>query len=228
MAANGIGAEPAAPAVQMASMWWSNAAGLAARATAKGWREATQGIRTMSARAVAAVMTIGGSRTAVQSGVRAALSILGRRPTPEGTQMHGPVVIVSNRSNPLDAMSVVSLVENDVTLAGPEALLGLPAWAAQLLRPLVAHSREELEAALKSGRTVVVFPDSPVGTSVLRNRYHLRAFEAAVNTRSPLIPFGMQIIRNRLFFRLAEKIPAVGDVRDLRQRVREAIQGIYA
>jgi hypothetical protein len=64
---------------------------------------------------------------------------------------------------------------------------------------------------------------------VPRLRYHLRALEAAVNTGAPIVPLGMQIIRNRLFFRVAEKIPAAGaDARELRRRVRDAIQNIYA
>ena len=154
---------------------------------------------------------------------------MGKRPTPEGTQMRGPVVIISQRSNPMDAMSVVSLVENQVTLAGPETLIGLPDWAANMLRPLVIYTREEMEAALKAGRTLVVFPDSPLGTPVLRLRYHLRALEAAVNTGAAIVPLGMQIIRNRLFFRVAEKIQAAGqDARELRRRVRAALQNIYA
>ena len=143
--------------------------------------------------------------------------------------MRGPVVIVSQRSNPMDAMSVVSLVENRVTLAGPETLIGLPGWAARMLQPLVVHTREEMEAALKAGRTLVVFPDSPLGTAALRLRYRLSALEAAVNTGAPIVPLGMQIIRNRLFFRVAGKIQAAGrEPRQLRRRVREAIQNIYA
>jgi len=139
------------------------------------------------------------------------------------------VVIISQRSNPMDAMSVVSLVENRVTLAGPETLIGLPEWAASMLKPLVVDTREGMEAALEAGRTLVVFPDSPLGTPVPRLRYHLRALEAAVNTGAPIVPLGMQIIRNRLFFRVAEKIPAAGaDARELRRRVRDAIQNIYA
>ena len=224
-----IGAEPAAPSLQMAGLWIANTANLVRRGASKFIRGITARSRERLARWTGALMTFSGAPGAVQPAVRAVLGIMGNRPVPEGTQMRGPVVIISQRSNPMDALSVVSLVENDVTLAGPETLIGLPEWAARMLRPLVADTREQMEAALEAGRTLVVFPDSPLGTPVLRLRYRLRALEAAVNTGAPIVPLGMQIIRNRLFFRVAERIPSPGaDVRQLRNRVREAIQNIYA
>ena len=224
-----IGKEPSAPAVQMAGLWIANTVNLARRGTWKFWRALNERVREIAARSAGGLLTLTGSPGAVQPAVRLALGIMGSRPTPEGTQMRGPVVIVSQRSNPMDAMSVVSLVENRVTLAGPETLIGLPGWAARMLQPLVVHTREEMEAALKAGRTLVVFPDSPLGTAALRLRYRLSALEAAVNTGAPIVPLGMQIIRNRLFFRVAGKIQAAGrEPRQLRRRVREAIQNIYA
>ncbi len=230
LAARGaIGTRPATPAFQMAGLWLANIANLMRRGTWKFTRAVDESSRELAARVVGGFLTLTGAAGAVQPAVRTALGIMGRRPTPEGTQMRGPVVIISQRSNPMDAMSVVSLVENRVTLAGPETLIGLPPWAARLLAPLVVHTREDMEAALKAGRTLVVFPDSPLGTPVLRLRYHLRALEAAVNMGAPIVPLGMQIIRNRLFFRVAGKIQAAGqDPRELRRRVREAIQNIYA
>ena len=62
-----------------------------------------------------------------------------------------------------------------------------------------------------------------------RCRYRLRPIEAARRTGAPLLPFGMQIIRNKLFFRVGERI-ATADVSagELRQRVRGAIANIYA
>ena len=229
VAQGAIGAEPAAPAFQMAGLWIANTANLARRGASKFLRGIAERTRERLARWTGALMTFSGAPGAVQPAVRAVLGIMGNRPVPEGTQMRGPVAIVSQRSNPMDAFSVVSLVENDVTLAGPETLIGLPEWAARMLRPLVVDTREQMEAALRAGRTLVVFPDSPLGTPALRLRYHLRALEAAVNTGAPIVPLGMQIIRNRLFFRVAEKIPSPGaDARQLRNRVREAIQNIYA
>ena len=120
-------------------------------------------------------------------------------------------------------MSATMLLVNDVVDVD---VLRAPAAGD---RAAVVVTREEMEAALRAGRTLVVFPDSPLGTAVLRLRYHLRALEAAVNTEAPLVPLGMQIIRNQLFFRVAARIPAAGqDARQLRNRVREAIQNIYA
>jgi AMP-binding enzyme len=230
LAARGeIGVERPAPSVQMAGLWVANTANLVRRGTSRFFRELIGSSRELAARSVGRLMTLTGSASAVQPAVRASLGIMGTRPTPEGTQMRGPVVIISQRSNPMDAMSVVSLVENQVTLAGPETLIGLPDWAVRMLRPLVVHSREEMAAALKAGRTLVVFPDSPLGTPVLRLRYHLRALEAAAQVGAPIIPLGMQMIRNQLFFRVAGKMQAAGeDARQLRQRVRETLQNIYA
>ncbi len=230
LAAEGtLGAEPSSPSVQMAGLWISNTTNLLRRGTSKFFRGLNASVRERLARGAARVMTLGGAPGAVQPAVRAVLGILGDRPTPEGTQMRGPVVIVSQRSNPHDALSVVSLVENDVTLAGAETLIGLAPWAARMLRPLVAETREQIEAALRAGRTVVVFPDSPLGTPVLRQRYHTRGLEAAIATGAPLVPLGMQIIRNKLFFRVADKIPTAGqDARELRNRLRAAIENIYA
>lgn len=230
LAAEGsIGASPAPPSLQMAGLWIANTAGLVRRGTGRFLGSLADSLRLRLARWTAGLMTFSGAPGAVQPAVRAVLGILGKRPTPEGTQMRGPVVIVSQRSNPLDALSVVSLVENQVTLAGPETLIGLPAWAARMLLPLVADSREKIEAALKAGRTVVVFPDSPLGTPVPRLRYHTRALEAAAHVGAPIVPLGMQIIRNRLFFRVAGKIPTTGlDARTLRNRIRESIANIYA
>ncbi len=214
-----LGAEPSPPAAQMAGLVWDNLGALAARGAARLAQSADDALRRSLARAVAA---LGGTAPSV-------LTMLGRRPTPEGTAMQGPVVIVSQRCTKLDALSVVSLVQGPCVLAGDEALNGLPNWAARLLRPLLVHSQQEIESALKSGKTVILFPDSPIGTPVLRCRYRLRALDAAIAHGAPVIPFAMQIICNKLFFRVAEKIPtAGGNSRRLREQARIAIRDIYA
>jgi hypothetical protein len=203
----------------MAGLWWENLPALAARGASSAAKSAGSAFRRGLARAVA---SFGGSAPSV-------LSMLGRRPTPEGTAMRGPSVILAQRCTQLDALSVVSLVEGPCVLAGEESLNGLPDWAARLLRPLVVHAQPEIEAALKSGKTVILFPDSPIGASVLRCRYRLRALDAAIAAGAPVIPFGMQIIRNQLFFRVAEKIPTAGrSSRELREQARLAIRDIYA
>jgi len=204
---------------QMAGLWWSNLGGLGSRAASKVYRQARAALRGALARSLAAC---GASAPAV-------LDALGRRPTPEGTQMRGGVVIVSNRCTRLDALSVVSLVEGTCVLAGEEALLGLPAWAADILRPRLVRTAEQMESALRADTTVILFPDSPLGTPVPRCRYRLAALEAAARAGAPVLPFGMQIIRNKLFFRVGAKISAGGrEPRELRAEVRRAIQNIYA
>jgi acyl carrier protein len=230
LAAQGeIGVTPAAPAFQMAGLWIANTANLVRRGTWKFQRAVNESVRELAARFVGGLMTLAGASGAVQPAVRTALKIMGKWPTPEGTQMRGPVVIISQRSNPMDAMSVVSARRKSGDARRTRDAHRLAEWAASMLKPLVVDTREGMEAALEAGRTLVVFPDSPLGTPVPRLRYHLRALEAAVNTGAPIVPLGMQIIRNRLFFRVAEKIPAAGaDARELRRRVRDAIQNIYA
>jgi len=224
-----LGREAGSPALQMASLWWQNIGALAGRGISRMKRTARGAVQTGVARAAARFYRLSGTRAGAQRGARAVLSILGRRPTPEGTQMRGPAVIVSNRSNLLDALSVVSLVENEAVLAGSEALLGLPTWAARLLDPLVATSRQQIENELRAGKTILLFPEAPLGTPVARCRYRLNAIEAAIATGHPLVPFGMQIIRNKLFFRLNSPIATQGTTaRELRNRVRQAIREIYA
>ncbi|MFN7923249.1 MAG: AMP-binding protein [Bryobacteraceae bacterium] len=220
MFANGeLGLEASPPGVQMAGLWWENAGPLGSNAAVRVVRGLAATARTATARAAAAA---GASAPAV-------LSILGRRPMREGTQMRGPVVIVSHRCTQMDALSIASLVEGEYRLAGEETLLGLPDWAARLLRPQVVRTREQMERALRDKEALVVLPDSPLGTPVLRSRYRMSAFEAAIATGAPLLPFGMQIIRNKLFFRVSEKLaPAGRDARELRGEVRKAIRAIYA
>jgi 1-acyl-sn-glycerol-3-phosphate acyltransferase len=143
--------------------------------------------------------------------------------------MRGPVVIVSNRCNWRDPLSVLSLVESQAVLAGDESLLHLPPWAARLVAPLVLRAPGDMERALRDGKAVILFPDSILGTPVARCRYRLRAFEAAQATGAPILPFGMQIIRNKLFFRVGERIPSSqGSPAELRALVRRAIANIYA
>lgn len=222
-----LGGQPPSPSSQITSLWAGNFTALLSR----GLRHAAASIKdstlTLAARFVAFLYRLTGADP--QSGASAVLSALGWRPTPEGTQMRGPVVIVSNRCNWRDPLSVLSLVEGPAVLAGEESLLHLPPWAARLVEPLVVRTPDEIRRALAAEKAVILFPDSILGTPVSRCRYHLRAIEAAQSAGANLLPFGMQIIRNKLFFRVGERIPTSGAaVADLRARVRHAIAGIYA
>ncbi len=143
--------------------------------------------------------------------------------------MRGPVVIVSNRCNWRDSLSVLSLVGGPAVLAGDESLLHLPPWAAKLVEPLVVRTPEEIRRALAAEKAVILFPDSILGTPVSRCRYHLGAIEAAQDAGAALLPFGMQIIRSKLFFRVGERVPTSNSAAaQLRARVRHAIAAIYA
>lgn len=214
------------PRAQRAGLWQRNALSLAARDIRRVATTLKDSTRTALARATAwGWQTVGGDP---QAGARMVLSILGRRPVPEGTQMRGGVVIISNRSNWRDPLSALSLVEGPAVLAGGESLLHLPAWAAGLVKPLVVHTKEEMEAALRAGKAVIQFPDAILGTPVVRSRYRLRAIEAAQAAGATILPFGMQIIRNKLFFRVGERIAPEGSPGELRARVRQAIANIYA
>ncbi|MEZ5400249.1 MAG: AMP-binding protein [Bryobacteraceae bacterium] len=207
------------PATQRASLTWNNAGALVRRALSRGIRTGKDALRLTAARMSAS----GGDP------VPNVLGWLGRRPEPEGTTMRGPIVIVSNRCTQWDALSIVSLVQGPAVLAGDAALLGLPDWAARLLRDRVVRTPDQIRHALRTGVTVILLPDSPLGTTVARCRYHLAPIEAAIAEGAPLLPFGMQIIRNQLFFRVGEKIRPEGQsARELRQAVRGAIRNIYA
>jgi acyl carrier protein len=218
---------PPSPTSQLTALWTENFPALAARALRQFTHLLKQGCRSLAARLLAAAVRL--ARLNPQLGARLVLSALGWRPTPEGTQMRGPVVIVSNRCNWRDPLSVLSLVESQAVLAGEESLLHLPPWAARLVAPLVLRAPGDMERALRDGKAVILFPDSILGTPVARCRYRLRAFEAAQATGAPILPFGMQIIRNKLFFRVGERIPShQGSPAELRALVRRAIANIYA
>jgi hypothetical protein len=100
-AAGSIGVEPPAPFLQMTGLWLGNTANLVRRGWSKFWHGVSARVRERLARTIGAAMTFGAAPGAVQPAVRAVLDIIGIRPTPEGTQLRGPVVIISQRSNPM-------------------------------------------------------------------------------------------------------------------------------
>ncbi|MEZ5352422.1 MAG: AMP-binding protein [Bryobacteraceae bacterium] len=213
----GVPAPP--PRAQRNALLRQNAMALARRTVSRGISKGKDALRLTAARMSAAG----------DDPVPVVLDWMGRKPAPEGTSMQGPVVIVSNRCTKWDALSIVSLVQGPCILAGEEGLADMPPWASRLLRHRVARSTEDIRAALRAGTTVILLPDSPLGTTVARCRYRLSALEAAIAEGAPILPFGMQVIRNQLFFRVAEKIRPEGrQARELRQAVRGAIRNIYA
>jgi acyl carrier protein len=209
--------------VEMTGLWWRNLGALAKRTVKQVKRSSRNAMFGSVARAYAA---LSGTSTATATRL---LAIIGRRATHSGSHLRGPAVVVANRAARLDPLALVSVIKGEVRLAGDEALHALPEWIADMLSPLVAHTREEMEAALRKGHVVVAFPDSPVGISARRCRIRLRALEAAIATGAPVIPVAMQERRGIFVSRGAPAIASPGlSSRALRERVKDAIHAIYA
>jgi 1-acyl-sn-glycerol-3-phosphate acyltransferase len=207
----------------MTGLWWRNLGALAKRTVKQVKRSSRNAMFGSVARAYAA---LSGTSTATATRL---LAIIGRRATHSGSHLRGPAVVVANRAARLDPLALVSVIKGEVRLAGDEALHALPEWIADMLSPLVAHTREEMEAALRKGHVVVAFPDSPVGISARRCRIRLRALEAAIATGAPVIPVAMQERRGIFVSRGAPAIASPGlSSRALRERVKDAIHAIYA
>lgn len=219
-----LGGVPASPWMEMTGLWWRNLGALAGRAVKQVKRSTRNALFGSAARGYAAF-----SSTSTENATRV-LSIIGRRATHSGSHLKGPAVVVANRAARLDPLALVSVIKTEVKLAGDEALHALPEWIAEMLGPMVEQRPEELEAVLRRGGIVVVFPDSPIGVPAQRCRIHLRALEAAIAARAPVIPVAMQERRGIFVSRAAAPIAPEPSMtaRELRNKVKEAIHGIYA
>jgi hypothetical protein len=219
-----LGGLPGSPWLEMTGLWWHNLGALAGRAVKQVKRSTRSALFGSAARGYAAF-----TGTSTENAARV-LSIIGRRATHSGSHLKGPAVVVANRAARLDPLALVSVIKEEVRLAGDEALCALPDWISGMLTPLVEQRPSELEAVLRRGGIVVVFPDSPIGAAAQRCRIHLRGLEAAIAAGAPVIPVAMQERRGIFVSRAAAPIavdPSM-NARELRRKVKDAIHGIYA
>jgi hypothetical protein len=227
--------ESAGPAwAQVASLWGSNFTGLFGLALNRTARWVNIAFRAFVARIAAIIagsfIRVTGNLDAVPSVSRLVLTILGRRPSHEGSELRGPCVVVTNRCSRLDALSLASLANGKVVFAGEESLIGLPRLALFLLRPVVIHKIDEIRKAIQQGAVVVLMPDSPVGAPAPRCRFRVDALQAALDTKCQVIPTGLQELRHQTISRCGEPIEVSENetVRSLRDKVRDRISHIYA
>jgi hypothetical protein len=95
------------------------------------------------------------------------------------------------------------------------------------MRHSVARTPEEMRAALQRGEVLVLFPDSPIGASAERSRFHLHALRAAHAAGAPIVPVAMDEFRLRTTARAGQPIAPDADVIALRDRIRAAIAELY-
>ncbi len=159
-------------------------------------------------------------------------------------------VFVANRAGAFDPLVLVATLDAPLLLADAIALKSLPRAPKFLLAPLAVPEleangvpagggwRDRLEDALKSGCSVVVFPDSALGAPAARCRYRLEALQAAAAADCAIQPIGIRGT-SELFgerrrtsaswarIRFGDPIRAdgsdSGDFTRLRDSVREAI-----
>jgi acyl carrier protein len=227
-----LGAEPAAPWLQMTGLWFSNLPALSsrgfARALSASGRALTRALAFSVAMAGGCLTRLPGLNGLVGPVSRMILSIVGRSPKRYGDAPRGAAVIAANRTSPLDPLSLVALVSERAVLCGDDAVLGLRGAPRFLLQPAVIP-RDGCRHALRAGRTVLLFPDAPVGAPPRRCRFRLEALDAAVEERVPIVPAAVVEIEGRTVVRFGPRLEAGGvDARTLRDRIRAAIAGLFA
>ncbi len=159
-------------------------------------------------------------------------------------------VFVANRAGAFDPLVLAAALETPLLLADSTPLNSLPRAPRFLLAPLVVPMlagnalppggtmRDRMAEALKSGISVLVFPDSALGATPARSRFRLEAIHAAAAAGCAIQPIGVRgtlelfgarrrtsgsWARIRFGDALRADSEERGDLIGLRERVREAI-----
>jgi fatty-acyl-CoA synthase len=249
------------PWLQLIRLRWENFGPLVRlglrRSRAALLERATRSAVALAAVAGGAWARLGGGVAAIRLACRWILKLSGQRWRLVGLPQlagGGPAVLVANRSGWLDPLVVAASLPDTLRFADVSALLGLDRPLGWLLQPLVLGYREKnltpaagllrarVRRALEEGRLVVVFPDSPIGAPVLRCRYRLDPFQAAVECHGRIHPTAVR--ERALHWHAADRArarkvtmmiirpavdPAVGEnLCAVRDRVREAIGEYHA
>lgn len=248
------------PWMQIVRLRWENLGALIGLALRRA-RNSTG--RALTKAAVSAGARVGGiwvrlthSGGVVRSVARWALGLQARRYSIQGLpnlDSGKPALLVVNRPGTLDPLVAIATLPGTVWFADISALDGLPPALAFLLEPLVLSDtaaaktgtiRERVAKALQDPCTVVVFPESPIGTAIPRCRYRLDPFRAALETGAAIHPTAVREraqqqqpverarIRKVTMLIVREPMPAEQhqppDLMDLRERVRQAIGDYHA
>lgn len=249
------------PWYQIVKLRWENLGALFGlgmrRVRASLVRVGTSSLAAVVARAGGVWVRLTGNRRTVKTASRWILRLHGQRYSVQGAPLleaEGPAVLVANRSGMLDPLVVATAIPGEIRFAEISALSGLPPSLAFLLRPLVlGHAdnnltpaagvlHQRISRALQKGRTVLLFPDSPIGAPVARSRFRLDAFRAGADQTAPLHPTAIREraqhtqpgerarVRKVTMIIIREPVENGdrGDLFGLRHRVREAIGEYHA
>ncbi|MGE5326395.1 MAG: AMP-binding protein, partial [Deltaproteobacteria bacterium] len=189
----------------------------------------------------------------VQSAARFLMNSSGEPVAVRGMERIGegkPAVFVANRAGAPDPLVLASTLKCSLLLADSTALNSLPLAPKFLLAPLVVPKlngnllpeggtmRERIAEALKSGHSVLVFPESALGATPAVSRYRLEVMQAAASAGCSIQPIGIrgtsELFRARrrtsgswARIRFGDPIRAESSdhagLLDLRERVREAV-----
>jgi fatty-acyl-CoA synthase len=138
---------------------------------------------------------------------RLMLRLLGHRVSVDGSERIDPeerAVLVANRAGRLDPLVLAAAIPVPILMVDGGALESLPRRAAFLLKPLLLPSlpdaqtppggtlRQRIRRCLEAGHSVLVFSEGPPTAPAHLSRFRLDAFDAAVQTSTPIYPLGVR------------------------------------
>lgn len=149
-----------------------------------------------------------------------------------------PGVILANRSNRLDPLLIAAACRHPFVFSDRTGFADLGAAHAFLLEPLLARavgdgsgsdggvSLERIQAALRSGCSVVSLADNPIGEPIDRTRFRAESFAAAARSDAAVTPLLLRTAANgSMSAVLGRSIHDAGaaDLAENRQAVRKGL-----
>lgn len=127
----------------------------------------------------------------------------------EGVQDKGPLIWVANHASYLDVSFLIAALPAGVHFVGKQELLKVPLLRTFLLRgkhitvdrtnvTKGASETQKIESLLKTGSSVLVFPEGTFRATVGIRPFKLGAFKAAVETGLPVVPITLKGTREFL------------------------------
>ncbi|HZR47682.1 MAG TPA: AMP-binding protein [Candidatus Manganitrophaceae bacterium] len=134
------------------------------------------------------------------------LHLAGVFPTIQGEENltgAGPMIFVANHTSYIDAGVLMAILPENVRIVAKQELLKLP-MAGTLVRKAEhipvdrldfaqsVSTTPKIEAALKAGNSILIFPEGTFGTPLGLGPFKLGAFKAAVETQTPICPITLR------------------------------------
>jgi 1-acyl-sn-glycerol-3-phosphate acyltransferase len=155
---------------------------------------------------------------------RLALSIGGCRLTVEGHERlprAGPLVLVPNHTSYADVPTLLAALPIDFVFVAMQEILTwrlVGTFTRRGEHPVVDRfdpkrslaGAQELEARLRAGEAVLLFPEGTFAAATGLRPFRLGAFEAAVSTGAPVVPVALSGTRRAL--RAGERFPRPGRI----------------